>query len=75
MRHIESTNIEAVADQNSDKFIVDKTTYAFYGSSLKRYLLDRGVNTVVVCGAMTNLRDHCSVCLYLQFQCDIPEGL
>ena len=49
-------DIEAVADRNSDTFIVDKTTYdAFHGTSLKKYLLDRGVDTVVVCGAMTNL--------------------
>ena len=49
-------DIEAVADRNSDTFIVNKTTYdAFHGTSLKTYLLDRGVDTVVVCGAMTNL--------------------
>ena len=49
-------DIEAVADRNKDGFIIDKTTYdAFHGTSLKKYLLDLGVDTVVVCGAMTNL--------------------
>ena len=49
-------DIEDVADRNSDTFIIDKTTYdAFHGTSLKKCLLDRGVDTVVVCGAMTNL--------------------
>ena len=49
-------DVEAVADGNNDTFIVDKTTYdAFHGTSLKKHLLERGVDTVVVCGAMTNL--------------------
>jgi nicotinamidase-related amidase len=48
--------IEAVADRNKDVFITGKTTYdAFHGTSLKKCLIDRGVDTVVVCGAMTNL--------------------
>ena len=49
-------DIEAVADRNKDGFIIDKTAYdAFHSTSLKKYLLDLGVDTVVVCGAMTNL--------------------
>ena len=49
-------DIEAVADRSRDGFINDKTAYdAFHGTSLKKDLLDLGVDTVVVCGAMTNL--------------------
>ena len=48
--------IEEASDPNVDTFIRDKTTYdSFYGTSLKKSLLDLGVDTVVVCGAMTNL--------------------
>ena len=49
-------DIEAVADRNKDEFITDKTAYdAFHGTNLKKCLLDCGADTVVVCGAMTNL--------------------
>lgn len=49
-------DIEAVADRNKDTFIVDKTIYdAFHGTSLKKHLLDHDIDTVVVCGATTNL--------------------
>ena len=48
--------IEEAANPSTDTFIQDKTTYdSFHGTSLKKYLVDLGVETVVVCGAMTNL--------------------
>ena len=48
--------IEDISDKGTDTFIQDKTTYdSFHGTSLKKDLLDLGVDTVVVCGAMTNL--------------------
>ena len=48
--------IERVSDQKIDKFIQDKTAYdSFHRTSLKKDLLDLGVDTVVVCGVMTNL--------------------
>ena len=51
-----TNEIEQVSDQSTDKFIHDKTTYdSFHGTSLKKDLLDLGVDTVVVCGVMTNL--------------------
>ena len=48
--------IEQVCDRHTDRFIQEKATYdAFHGTSLKKDLLDLKVETVVVCGAMTNL--------------------
>ena len=48
--------IEAAADCERDTFITDKVTYdAFHNTDLKKQLLELGVDTVVVCGAMTNL--------------------
>lgn len=48
--------IEQACDRQTDRFIQEKSTYdAFHGTSLKKDLLDLGVETVVVCGAMTNL--------------------
>ena len=47
--------IEQVSDRNTDTFIHDTSYDAFYNTDLKTNLLELGVDTVVVCGAMTNL--------------------
>ena len=49
-------DISQAADQRMDVFITSKITYdAFHGTELKQSLLDRGVDTVVVCGVVSNL--------------------
>ena len=47
--------IEQVSDRNTDTFIHDTTYDGFYDTELKTKLLEQGVDTVAVCGAMTNL--------------------
>ena len=49
------SDIEAASDHGKDTFITKSGYDAFNGTDLKKDLLDRGVDTVVVCGAMTNL--------------------
>ena len=50
------TDISQATDQRYDTFIDSKVTYdAFYGTELKQSLLEHGVDTVVVCGVVSNL--------------------
>lgn len=49
-------DIYEAADKESDVFITSKMAYdAFYGTELKQSLLDHCVDTVVVCGVVSNL--------------------
>lgn len=49
-------DIVEAANLRTDTFIDTKVTYdAFYGTCLKQNLLDLGVDTVIVCGVVSNL--------------------
>ncbi|XP_013388656.1 nicotinamidase 2 [Lingula anatina] len=48
--------LRKVLDIEDDLIITDKTRYdAFWGTSLRTELLKMGIDTVVICGALTNL--------------------
>ena len=49
------SDIEAAVDHKKDTFIHKSGYDAFNGTDLKELLLNLGVDTVVVCGTMTNL--------------------
>ena len=49
------SEIKAASDETKDSFVSKSAYDAFEGTDLKEQLLKLGVDTVVVCGAMTNL--------------------